>query len=215
MSDARDNILQRIRQANQQLLPENADEFVQRRFKSHQRGPQPQWQEDKMTRFISKVEQSAASFARVKTDKEIVSAVTTYLAEQLLGEKLIRADTPLLKRLEWPGGVTVETRAATTHDKVVLVEAFTAIAETGSIVMCSSKETPVSLNFLPDHFLCIVKTSRVVNTMEDVWEHVRHSNSAMPRAINIVTGPSRTADVEQIIQMGAHGPRRVHLLLLD
>ena len=42
--------------------------------------------------------------------------------------------------------------------------------------------------------------------MEDAWD--------LPRAINIVSGPSRTADVEQTIQLGAHGPRRLHVLLL-
>ena len=97
----------------------------------------------------------------------------------------------------------------------ILPEAFAAIAETGSIVMCSSKESPVSLNFLPDHYMCVVHSNRVVNTMEDVWARVRSNGETLPRAINIITGPSRTADVEQIIQMGAHGPRRVHLLLRD
>ena len=109
----------------------------------------------------------------------------------------------------------MESRTAAKTDKVVLVEAFAAIAETGSIVMCSSKETPVSLNFLPDHFLCVVRSNIIVKVMEDIWEIIRDLDKSMPRAINIITGPSRTADVEQIIQMGAHGPRRVHLLLLD
>ena len=215
MSDARHNILQRIRRANQQVPTVNASEVVQQRLKSQVPGPQPRWQEEKMTRFISKAEQSAASWQIVKTDEAIVNAVTTYLMEQSLDNALIVAGTALLQHLKWPGELTVETRAATTRDKVVLVEAFAAIAETGSIVMCSSKETPVSLNFLPDHFLCVVHTSRVGNTMEDVWARVRGYGETLPRAINIITGPSRTADVEQIIQMGAHGPRRVHLLLQD
>ncbi|WP_455206428.1 LutC/YkgG family protein [Kaarinaea lacus] len=215
MSDARDNILQRIRLANQKYSQVSATDIQQQHMQQRQRGPQPHWQENLLTRFTQKVEQAAASYEQVKTDQEIVRAVEAYLARQSPGEKIVRAGTPLLNRLDWPEDMVTETRAATIQDKVVLVEAFAGIAETGSIVMCSAKETPVSLNFLPDYFLCVVHISSIVLTIEDVWEKIRTQGEAMPRAINIITGPSRTADVEQVIQMGAHGPRQVHLLLQD
>jgi len=215
MSNARHNILERIRNANQSMLHTGAPEAVRERIERHSRGPQPRWSEELLTRFTRKVTQSAASYARIKADQKIVWAVAAYLAEQSPGAHLVSADTPLLKRLQWPDTLKVDTRIAKTQDRVVLVEAFAGIAETGSVVMCSSKDTPVSLNFLPDYFICVVPARSIVNTMEDVWERLRREGIAMPRALNIITGPSRTADVEQIIQMGAHGPRQVHLLLLD
>ena len=215
MSNARHNILQRIRRANQKISQVSAADIEQQHMQQHQRGPQPHWQENLLTRFMQKVEQAAASYEQVKTDQEIVRAVAAYLASQSPGETLVRAGTSLLNRLEWPEDMVTETRGATIQDKVVLVEAFAGIAETGSIVMCSGKETPVSLNFLPDYFICVVHASSIVNSMEDVWDKIRNQGGAMPRAINVITGPSRTADVEQVIQMGAHGPRQVHLLLLN
>ncbi|MDN5850066.1 MAG: lactate utilization protein [Nitrococcus sp.] len=50
--------------------------------------------------------------------------------------------------------------------------------------------------------------------LEEVWERLLAQGERMPRAVNLITGPSRTADVEQTMQLGAHGPRRVHLLLI-
>lgn len=215
MNNARDNILARIRNANQQLVKGGSEKAVNERIQQHSRGPQPQWSGDLLVRFTEKTEQAASSYETVKDESEIVSAVSAYLTAQSLENKIVCAGTALLERLEWPYAISAETRLATTDDKVVLVEAFAAIAETGSIVMYSDKQTPTSLNFLPDHFLCVVNKRSIVSHMEDIWERLRAERESFPRAINIVTGPSRTADVEQIIQMGAHGPRRVHLLLLD
>lgn len=214
MSDARQNILARIQKANRHEPQAESSEAVRARIAQHARGPQPQWQHDTMTRFLQKVEQSAASYERVKTDKDITDAVIRYMESHSLNGKLVCAGTALC-RMQWPEKLSVEARVATTDDKVVLTEAFAGIAETGSIVICSGKESPVSLNFLPDFFISVIRANSVVDRMEDVWEKLREQGAGMPRAINIITGPSRTADVEQIIQMGAHGPRQVHLLLLE
>jgi len=215
MSSARENIMQRIRRANQQRLGAMADNVLQRRMSQHSRGPQPHWSEELKTRFVHKAVQSAAHVTEITSSQEVVAAVQSYLEEQSLENRLLCSDTALINGLEWPETITVEYRTATTEDRVVLVEAFAAIAETGSVVMCSGQATPVSLNFLPDHFLCVVRRENIVRIIEDLWEKIRQEMSSMPRAVNIITGPSRTADVEQIIQLGAHGPRKVHLLLLN
>ena len=80
--------------------------------------------------------------------------------------------------------------------------------------MLASPDTPTSLNFLTDHFLCILQFDRIVDTIEDVWQRMRDENKKMARAVNFITGPSRTADVELTIQLGVHGPRFVHVLLV-
>ena len=215
MSSARENIMQRIRQANEFCAEANAQQMIEQRLHQHARGPRPQWPGNLITHFIKKAQQSAASISMVDGEADLVDAVRAYLVEQSVDNRLLCASTALIKGLNWPDDVFIEARAATTHDKVVLVEAFAGIAETGSVVMCSSQETPVSLNFLADYFICVVHQKNVVNTIDDLWKKIREEKSQMPRAVNIITGPSRTADVEQIIQMGAHGPRKVHVLLLD
>jgi L-lactate dehydrogenase complex protein LldG len=61
-----------------------------------------------------------------------------------------------------------------------------------------------------------MRKAQIAGTLEAAFDRLRavHGN-AMPRAINFVTGPSRSADIEQTLQMGAHGPKRLHILLLD
>ena len=214
MNNARENILERIRNANRNISQAGSTDVIKARMHKHARGPRPHWQDGLLDRFVTKATQSAASYEAVSSEHDIITAVSSYLAGQSLGDELVTAGTPLLKQLSWPPEIAALTRPATTQDRVVLVEAFAGIAETGSVVMCSGEQTPVSLNFLPDHFLCVVHKNSIVNHLEDVWEKLRQEETSLPRAINIITGPSRTADVEQIIQMGAHGPRKVHLLLL-
>jgi L-lactate dehydrogenase complex protein LldG len=214
MADARENIMQRIRQANRFCSEAISQDVLKQRLQQHERGPQPGWSDDLVNHFIQKSQQSAATIAQIKSEHDIVDAVLTYMDEQSLDNNLLCASTELIDGLNWPSEVTADRRTATTADKIVLTEAFAGIAETGSVVMCSSRQTPVSLNFLPDHFLCVVRRNSVVNTIEDLWERIRQQGAGMPRAVNIITGPSRTADVEQIIQMGAHGPRKVHLFLM-
>lgn len=92
--------------------------------------------------------------------------------------------------------------------------AFAGVAETGSLVMLSGPETPTTLNFLPEHCLVVLERSRLVANLEDVWPLLRGIGPKPPRAVNFVTGPSRTADVEQTIQLGAHGPRRLQVYLV-
>jgi L-lactate dehydrogenase complex protein LldG len=73
---------------------------------------------------------------------------------------------------------------------------------------------PTTLNFLPDTHIVVLRASRVVGPYEDGWARLREAG-AMPRAVNFVSGPSRTADIEQTIQLGAHGPRRLHIVLVE
>ncbi len=64
-----------------------------------------------------------------------------------------------------------------------------------------------------------MRRGQVVGDYEDAWRMLRENNKksggAMPRTAAFVTGPSRTADIEQTIQLGAHGPRRLHIVLID
>jgi L-lactate utilization protein LutC len=88
------------------------------------------------------------------------------------------------------------------------------VAESGGVVTLSGPDTPSTLNFVPENHIVVVHASQVLRHLEDVWTLWRDSGRPMPRTLNIISGPSRTADIEQTIQLGAHGPRRLHILLL-
>jgi L-lactate dehydrogenase complex protein LldG len=101
-------------------------------------------------------------------------------------------------------------------DQVAITGAFGGIAETGTLVMASGPDHPVTLNLLPDTHIVVLRESDIVGGYEDVWARLRarYGKDRMPRSVNTITGPSRTGDIEQTIELGAHGPRRMHILVV-
>jgi L-lactate dehydrogenase complex protein LldG len=85
-------------------------------------------------------------------------------------------------------------------------------------MLVSGEATPTTLNFLPDTHIVILRARQVVASYEDGWDLLRQrpgeGPKALPRTVNFITGPSRTGDIEQRIELGAHGPRRLHVILV-
>ena len=90
-----------------------------------------------------------------------------------------------------------------------VVHASLAIAETGSVAL-RSIESPSANSYLCDHLVVCVKKDTVVPYINDGLVKLATNSS---RALHLMTGPSRTADVEQTIQIGAHGPRQLTIVL--
>ena len=78
----------------------------------------------------------------------------------------------------------------------------------------SGGDTPTATTLLPDTHIAVVRRSRIVSGMEEACALIRNELGAVPRAINFISGPSRTGDIEQTIVLGAHGPYRVHILVV-
>ena len=104
------------------------------------------------------------------------------------------------------------------EDAVSLTPCFAAVAETGTLMLVSGAETPTTLNFLPDTHIVVLRAGQVVASYEDGWDRLRAATvpaapaPGLPRTVNFITGPSRTGDIEQRIELGAHGPRRLHIV---
>ena len=102
------------------------------------------------------------------------------------------------------------------HDLNAVSVAFAAIAETGTVALVSGADNPTTLNFLPDNQIVVVRRGDVLADYESVFLRLReaYGKGAAPRTVNFVTGPSRSADIGQKLQLGAHGPRRLHIILV-
>jgi L-lactate dehydrogenase complex protein LldG len=100
-------------------------------------------------------------------------------------------------------------------DAVCLTQGFAGIAETGTLMLPSGPARPTSNNLLPDIAMVLIEASRIVASYEDAFDLLRTELGAMPRNVMLVTGPSRSADIEQTLELGAHGPRRLHVLIID
>ncbi|MEE8188827.1 MAG: lactate utilization protein C [Kiloniellales bacterium] len=169
--------------------------------------------------FDSMAREQAATVVHVASAAEIPAAITEYLKAGNLPPKLRMAPHPELEALPWDSQplIEVETGAARGDDQVSVTAAFAGIAETGTLLLTSGPQGPTTLNFLPETHIVVLKASQVVGAYEDAWDRVRaaYGRDVLPRTVNFITGPSRTADIEQTIQLGAHGPRRLHIVLIE
>ena len=93
--------------------------------------------------------------------------------------------------------------------------AFAGIAETGTLALVSGADNPTTLNFLPDNHIVVLRRKDVVADYETVFARLRaaYGKGGAPRTLNLVTGPSRSGDIEQTLLLGAHGPRRLHIVI--
>ena len=211
MSDARDAVLGAIRKSlGRDRLPPGAARALETRVPAH---PRPQLAGDPVDRFIARAGAQSISLEHAATRDAIPNAVAAYLQRHKLPARLVIARP--LAALGWPASFAVEVREARQDDAVSVTPCFAAIAETGSIVLLSSPASPTTLAFVPDDHIVVLSREQIVAQIEDVWRRLRTAGLPMPRALNIVSGPSRTADIEQVVQLGVHGPRRLHLIVVD
>jgi L-lactate utilization protein LutC len=97
-------------------------------------------------------------------------------------------------------------------DDAALTRAPCAIAETGTLVYPSGSKEPASWHFRPGLEIAVLKAGDIVSHMEDALARVKAAG--MPATLNFVTGPSRTGDIEQTLELGAHGPKAVAILIV-
>jgi L-lactate dehydrogenase complex protein LldG len=171
--------------------------------------------------FVRNVEKEFGTVRRVPSLAEVPDAVAEYLAAHNLPPRLAIAPHPELAVLDWAARplLQVEARRGDPEDAVSLQHGFAGIAETGTLMLPSALERPTTLNLLPDTALVFLRASRIVGAYEEAWDMLRAERGTerplMPRNVMFVTGPSRSADIEQTLELGAHGPRRLHILLVD
>lgn len=223
ISAARSAIFARIR-ANQKRGPAITDAeraAAAGYLAEHPVGPQPRIAGDLRIRFRAMSERQSCTVDEVATLAQAPAAVSRYLDEQGVGAAAVV--WPDLAALDWSGaGLSVQARPPRRDetdgaDPVGITGCFCAIAETGTLVLLSSPQTPASTHLLPATHVALVPADRIVATMEDAFALMRAERGGsarmMPRAINMVSGPSRTGDIEQTIVLGAHGPFRVHVVI--
>jgi L-lactate dehydrogenase complex protein LldG len=214
---ARENILGRIRKAQGRPGAEPTEaEIAQARatIARHEAGPQPPFAHaaDRMAQFRKECDRLGTTHAAVASENEIPAEVARYLGAAGLERRV--AGWREFAGLDWAGaGVAFDDRPATGDDRTGITGCFCAIAETGTVLLLSSPQTPKVTALLPETHICVVRTPRMLDTLEDAFALLRGEVGEPPRAVFFVSGPSRTADIEQTIVIGAHGPYRVHILL--
>lgn len=223
-NNARDRIFARIRaaQGRSPKVTSGEREAVADYLARHPQGPRPSAQPDRTEAFTAQAQRMASTVERVATLADVPAAAVRFLDSLNLVHRAVAWDA--FGALPWhDSGMTVECRppvrdpqADREHgDLVGITGCFCAIAETGSLMLLSGPETFASAALLPETHIAVVPVSRIVDNLEDAFALVRSERGELPRATNIISGPSRTGDIEQTIVLGAHGPYRVHVILVD
>ena len=166
--------------------------------------------------LVANVTKEFGTVARVDAAADVPGAVADYLAAENLPSAAAIAPHPDLRAIDWsarPLLLLREGRAEAT-DAVAIQHGFAGIAETGTLMLPSAPERPTTLNLLAEAAIVILRADRVVGAYEEAWDLLRAEMGAMPRNVMLVTGPSRSADIEQSLELGAHGPRRLHVVLV-
>ncbi|MFN7093437.1 MAG: lactate utilization protein C [Allorhizobium sp.] len=173
--------------------------------------------DERLALFIAMAEKYNATTERLATSGSVPAAVAEYLKQRNLPAAIrIGADTRMTS-LDWKSAGTLDIRSGASdgNDLVAVSHAFGGIAETGTLCLLSGPDNPVTLNFLPDHHIVVVEAAAIVGDMESLWASLRKAQGkTMPRTVNMITGPSRSADIEQTLLLGAHGPRALHIIIV-
>jgi L-lactate dehydrogenase complex protein LldG len=219
---ARDQVLAAIRRSlgvTGQEAPRRKE--VADRIAGHPRGVIPARgqgsPQERLDLFVRMVELAAGSVARVAAPDEVPGEVADFLRRHNLPPAVRRGADPLLAGLPWERAGTLEVSTALDAGMLSSVShALAGVAETGTVVLTSGTDNPTSLNFLPDNHIVVIDAKDVAGDYESVWQRLRDrfGDGLMPRAVNLITGPSRSADIEQTLILGAHGPRRLHVIVV-
>ncbi len=223
---SRDKILSNIRQSltsSQENLSPNDErkQATERRINSHPRGiiPDRNSKHKLLRLFREKVEASEASYSKVRSYVDAGTEIQQYLRQHNLPQCIRMGNDKRFNKLKWGKGNSpqIQTGPSDGQDLVCLSHAQSGVCETGTLVLTSGPDNPTSLNFLPETHIILVNKKDLQENYEDSWKALRRrfGKGKLSRTLNMITGPSRSADIEQTLILGAHGPLRLHVIVVD
>jgi L-lactate dehydrogenase complex protein LldG len=211
---ARENILARIRarQGKASAPTEGERAALRTHIETHPVSARPRMEWNPVARFRERALGLASTVDEVDEIAALPASAARYLQTHSL--PLVAVCWAELAVLDWrAAGIKIAVREARDTDLVGITGAFCAIAETGTLMTLSGPVTPATVSLLPETHIAVVRKSRIVRGMEEAWQLARDELGKLPRSVNFISGPSRTADIEQTVTLGAHGPYRVHVVI--
>lgn len=169
--------------------------------------------------FCAEAEAVHATVKKVRGPDAVPAAIASYLRAKNLPADIRMGADSRLRAMPWERqkALTVRSGASDGDDLTGVSHAYAAIAETGTVVLHSGADNPTTINFLPEHHIVVVAARDIVGDLETALGKIRRKfgRGEMPRTLNLITGPSRSGDIEQKLLLGAHGPRSLHLIVVE
>lgn len=171
----------------------------------------------RLATFKAEAERAQASVAEAPEWADAPAEIARFLRENNCPATLRMGDDRRLAQMPW-GETSLEILYGPSDggDVNAVSAAFAGIAETGTLALVSGADNPTTLNFLPDNHIVLLPREAIEADYESVFAKLRgiYGKGGAPRTLNFVTGPSRSADIEQTLLLGAHGPRRLHIVVV-
>ncbi|MCC0054901.1 MAG: lactate utilization protein [Rhodobiaceae bacterium] len=221
---SRDTILGALRRAIGPAANDAARrKAVQTRLSEHPRGLIPARgqlpADERIALFRKMLEDVSASVETVKAESEIPAAVAGWLRRRNAPQSLVHGADPHIRDMPWQDEAELKRREgkAAGDDVTGLSRAVCGVAETGTLMLLSGPDNPSTINFLPENHIIVISAADIEGDYESAWDRLRaiKGDGIMPRTVNLVTGPSRSADIEQTLLLGAHGPRALHVIIVE
>lgn len=194
-----------------------------RRLSTHPRGIVPDLtsksRRSSLALFCEKVIASQASLKKVKSYNKAGPAILDYLRQNNLPMRMRTGNDKRLAKLSWGKNAKPELLIGASGglDETCISHAIGGVSETGTLILVSGPENPSTLNFLPENHIIVINKKDIRKSHEGIWKMLRRKfgKGNLPRTVNMITGPSRSADIEQTLILGAHGPLRLHVIVVD
>lgn len=219
MNNAKNQILTRIRAALQRNRLSTAEQSALTHAMRHPtRGIIPAYiNTDKkglIALFIEAARRSASTIVSLSSRAEMPKAILQFLKENQLHTTPLQVSQDLASSIAFEkyADLKIDFENNKQEFSVSITSAICGISETGTLMMVSGPKHPTLINFLAETHIVVLSTQAIVPSYEDAWDLIR-AESKTPRTVNFITGPSRTADIEQRMLLGVHGPKRLHIIL--
>ena len=166
-------------------------------------------------RFIDMAREAAATIDHVASLDALPKAVRSFLDQEGLSRTVTLARNSALRSIVWEPYCDASDDPTDANNTVAITPAFAGIAETGTLLVHSGPRNPNQLHFLPETHIAVLWSKAIVGGYEDAWARIVEGFETLPRSVTLITGPSRSSDIERQLQIGVHGPRRLHIVLYD
>jgi L-lactate dehydrogenase complex protein LldG len=171
----------------------------------------------RLAAFKAEAERAQASVAEISGWADAPAEIARFLRESNCPATLRMGDDPRLAGMPWSEtSLEILYGPSDGGDVNAVSAAFAGIAESGTLALVSGRDNPTTLNFLPENHIVVLPREAIEADYESVFAKLRaaYGKGAAPRTLNFITGPSRSADIEQTLLLGAHGPRRLHIVVV-
>lgn len=199
---SREEILKAVKQNQPELLPmPSLDQFLEQGLEEQQ-----EQQEDPITQFTTVVEGIGAKVYRVNNHQEIIAQI-----KQDFDTKTIRIVATEDDYSEIAKPFTGLDNHELADVELMILPAHFAVAENGACWVNDELYKERVLPFIPQHLALVVKKENFVATMHHAYQRIGNKKYGFG---TFIAGPSKTADIEQSLVLGAHGPRSLRVFVI-